>query len=134
MKLFNYLIALLFSFLSFVSMAQTAEQVRKDVDKTQVTTLEHGAIPAKCGDFLAQYVKNVDELLALSQRRAKEGDTEEIKTKMKTIDSRMEELSKKMKENVEVFTDTDCSSAWINAQQKYSAYIQQNMQNFMPKE
>lgn len=132
MKLINHLLCL--TLVSSNSIAQTAEQVRKDIDKTEVTAIEHGAVPAKCGDFLAEYVKTVDELLALSQRRAKEGDKEEIKTKMKAIDVKMEALSKKMKENVEVFTDTDCSSAWINAQQKYSAYIQQNMGTFMHNE
>ncbi len=134
MKPVNHLLCLTLALVSYNSIAQTAEQVRKDIDKTEVTTIGHGAVPAKCGYFLAEYVKNVDELLALSQRRAKEGDKEEINTKMKAIDVKMEALSKKMKENAEVFTDTDCSSAWINAQQKYSAYIQQNMGTFMHSE
>lgn len=134
MKTLSKLLGLSFIFFSLGSFAQTAKEVRKEVDKMETQTLEHGAVPAKCGEFLAEYVKNVDELLALSQRKAKEGDTQEIKTKMKAASNRLDELSDKMKENVEVFMDTDCTNAWVNSQQKYTAYIQQNMQNFVPKE
>lgn len=68
MKLLNKLLGLSFVFFSISSFAQTGQDVRKEVDKMETANIEHGAVPAKCGEFLAEYVKNVDELLALAQR------------------------------------------------------------------
>lgn len=132
MKLFNYLFGIAFTLLAFASAAQTADQVREDVENTDAPVIEHGAIPAKCGDYLAEYVKNVDEMLALGQKHAKEGDNKEYRAEIKAVKERMDALQKEMKGNAEVLKDPDCYKAFINAQQKYSAYIQQNMHLFMP--
>lgn len=133
------LVFILFSTSFFASYGQNADaekkakEVRKEIDNMD-NKLEHGTIGNQCNEDLEEYTKYVDLLLALSKERAQKGDSEEIKSKMEETDKKLETLSKKMKEHLHVYMQGDCAVAWANAQQKYAQYVQQNIQDFMPKD
>jgi len=87
----------------------------------------------ECGEDLKVYLENLETLIAIAVEKSKNGDSENLKDQRKTIGLKLQELGKKMQANKEQFMDPECSQAWTNAQMKYSQYVQDNLDDFMPK-
>lgn len=134
MKVLNSILSVAFVSIMLTACAQTpsGNEVRKEINQMEDQT-KHGSVGKQCGEDLEEYIKHVDLVLALSKEKAQKGDSEEIRKKLKESNEKMEALGKRMKEHVHLYTEGDCLAAWTNAQQKYAQYVQENLQDFMPK-
>ena len=107
------------------------DEVRSEIDDME-DQVEHGNISKACNDDLQEYIDVVDELLALHKREA---DGEDVSEELEEVNQRAEDLGDEMASHPEVYySDPDCALAFANANQKYTTYIMENMEDFMSNE